>query len=125
VRPCLRGMYEAPFTVDKGRAALAALLSAFESPHHHQRIVAARQEAGNSMIRYQQVVFPLCTEIQLGVIAQFGFKPDGEGIIQFTQHIKLMEREDQEVARLAQLVKNYFIPPMANPPMSGGSLRHQ
>ena len=35
--------------------------------------------------RYQQVVFPLCTEIQLGVIAQFGFKPDGEGIIQFTQ----------------------------------------
>ena len=28
-----------------------ALLSAFESPHHHQRILAARQEAGNSMIR--------------------------------------------------------------------------
>lgn len=34
------------------------------------------------MIRYQQVVFPLCTEIQLSVIAQFGFQPDGEGIIQ-------------------------------------------
>jgi len=117
-------MYEAPFTVDKGRAALAALLSAFESPHHHQRILAAKQEAGNSMIRYQQVVFPLCTEIQLGVIAQFGFQPDGEGIIQFTQHIKLMEREDQEVARLAQLVKNYFIPQMNSPPMTGASLRH-
>ena len=29
-----------------------ALLSAFESPHHHQRILAARQEAGNSMIRF-------------------------------------------------------------------------
>ena len=25
-----------------------------------------------------------------------------------------MEREDQEVARLAQLVKNYFIPPVGN-----------
>ena len=24
-------------------------------------------------------------------------QPDGEGIIQFTQHIKMMEREDQEV----------------------------
>jgi len=116
-------MYESPFTVDKGRAALTALLSAFESPHHSQRIQAAKQEAGNSMIRYQQVVFPLCTEIQLGVIAQFGFQPDGEGIIQFTQHIKLMEREDQEVARLAQLVKNYFIPQMCSPPMSGGPLR--
>ena len=52
--------------------------------------------------RYQQVVFPLCTEIQLEVIAQFGFQPDGEGIIQFTQHIKMMEREDQEVSFHAQ-----------------------
>jgi len=118
-------MYEAPFTIERGRTALAAILSAFESPHHQQRILAAKQEAGNSMIRYQQVVFPLCTEIQLGVIAQFGFQPDGEGIIQFTQHIKLMEREDQEVARLFQLVKNYFIPPLVLPPNSHpGALRN-
>ena len=33
-------------------------------------------------------------------------------LFQFTQHIKIMEKEDQEIARLAQLVKNYFIPPM-------------
>lgn len=111
-------MYAAPFTVERGRAALAAILSAFESPPHAGRILAAKQEAGNSMIRYQQIVFPLCTEVQLGVIAQFGFQPDGEGIIQFTQHIKIMEKEDQEVARLAQLVKNYFIPPLNLPPMS-------
>jgi len=116
-------MYAAPFTIDKGRAALAAILSAFETPPHQGRILAAKQEAGNSMIRYQQVVFPLCTEIQLEVIAQFGFQPDGEGIIQFTQHIKMMEREDQEVARLAHLVKNYFIPQMTLPPMSHGHLR--
>jgi len=116
-------MYAAPFTIDQGRAALAAILSAFESPPHQGRILAAKQEAGNSMIRYQQVVFPLCTEIQLGVIAQFGFQPDGEGIIQFTQHIKMMEREDQEVARLAHLVKNYFIPQMVLPPMSHGHMR--
>ena len=50
------------------------------------RISLAKQEAGNSMIRYQQVVFPLCTEIQLSVIAQFGFQPDGEGIIQVCKH---------------------------------------
>ena len=50
--------------------------------HSAARIHVAKQEAGNSMIRYQQVVFPLCTEIQLSVIAQFGFQPDGEGIIQ-------------------------------------------
>lgn len=111
-------MYAAPFTIERGRAALAAILSAFESPPHQGRILAAKQDAGNSMIRYQQIVFPLCTEIQLGVIAGFGFQPDGEGIIQFTQHIKMMEKEDQEVARLALLVKNYFIPPLNLPPMS-------
>lgn len=109
-------MYSAPFTIERGRAALAAILSAFETPPHQGRIHVAKQEAGNSMIRYQQIVFPLCTEIQLGVIAQFGFQPDGEGIIQFTQHIKIMEKEDQEIARLAQLVKNYFIPPLNLPP---------
>jgi len=116
-------MYAAPFTIKKGRSALAAIFSSFETPPHQARILAAKQEAGNSMIRYQQIVFPLCTEIQLGVIAQFGFQPDGEGIIQFTQHIKMMEKEDQEVARLAHLVKNYFIPPMTLPPMSHGHLR--
>lgn len=110
-------MYEEPFTVDRGRAALASILSAFESPQQSARIAAAKQEAGNSMVRYQQIVFPLCTEIQIGVIAQFGFPADGEGIIQFTQHIKLMEREDSEIARLFQMVKNYLIPPISIPPM--------
>ena len=48
-------MYAAPFTIDKGRAALAAILSAFETPPHQGRILAAKQEAGNSMIRYDIV----------------------------------------------------------------------
>ena len=43
--------------------------------------------------------------LQLGVIAQFGFQPNGEGIIQFNQLIKLLEREDQEVGQI-KLIKN-------------------
>jgi len=39
------------------------------------------------------------------VIAQFGFQPNGEGIIQFNQLIKLLEREDQEVGQI-KLIKN-------------------
>ena len=78
-------MYAAPFTIERGRAALAAILSAFETPPQQGRILAAKQDAGNSMIRYQQIVFPLCTEIQLGVIAGFGFQPDGEGILEENQ----------------------------------------
>ena len=30
-----------------------------------ERLCAAKEEAGNSMIKYQQIVFPLCTEIQV------------------------------------------------------------
>jgi len=111
-------MYEEPFTVEKGRAALTAILSAFDSPHFADRLAEAKDEAGNSMIKYQQIVFPLFTEIQLAVISQYGFQPDGEGVIQFNQHIKLLEREDQEVARLAMLMKNQFIPPLSMPAMN-------
>jgi len=111
-------MHEEPFTVEKGRAALAAILSAFESQQYQGRLSDAKDEAGNSMIKYQQIVFPICTEIQLEVISQFGFPPNGEGVIQFNQHVKLLEREDQEVARLAVLVKNHFIPPLSLPPMN-------
>ena len=49
-------MYAAPFTIEKGRSALAAILSAFETPPHQARILAAKQEAGNSMIRYESKI---------------------------------------------------------------------
>ncbi len=50
--------------------------------------------------------------MQAEVISRYGFSPDGEGVIQFIQHVKMLEREDAEVARLHQLVKAHFIPPM-------------
>jgi len=111
-------MYEEPFTVERGRAALTAILSALENQDANGRLGVAKEEAGNNMIKYHQTVFPICIEIQLAVISQFGFRPDGEGIIQFNQHIKLLEREDPEVARLALLVKNYLIPPLNMPAMN-------
>ncbi len=40
------------------------------------------------------------------MISQFGFQPDGEGVIQFNQHIKLLEHEDQEVGLNTMLVNN-------------------
>ncbi len=42
------------------------------------RLGVAKEEAGNNMIKYHQTVFPICIEIQLAVISQFGFRPDGE-----------------------------------------------
>ena len=49
---------------------------------------------------------------QADVISRYGFPPNGEGVIHFMQHVKLYEREDPEVARLASLVKSYSMPPM-------------
>ena len=46
------------------------------------------------------------------MLARFGFSPDGEGVIQFVQHVKLYAREDPEIDRLNRMVKAHFIPPM-------------
>ncbi len=61
-----------------------------------------------------QVVFPVVTKIQTEVISKYGFSPDGEGVIQFIQHVKLLERQDPEIAHLYSLVKSHFIPPMSH-----------
>ena len=45
---------------------------------------------------------------------RYGFSPDGEGMVQFIQHVKLLEKEDSEVARLHAMVKAHFIPPMTS-----------
>ena len=34
------------------------------------RLSDAKDEAGNSMIKYQQIVFPICTEIQVGGLSK-------------------------------------------------------
>lgn len=49
---------------------------------------------------------------QTEVIAGYGFSRDGEGIVHFTQLVKLYEREDSEIGRLHKLVKAHFIPPL-------------
>ncbi len=100
------------FTILEARAALLDLLSAFQSPQNLPGLEAARAEAGNDMVKQMQLVFPAVTRIQAQVIARYGFSPDGEGVVQFVQHIKQFEREDQEIERLNAMVKAYFIPPM-------------
>ena len=50
---------------------------------------------------------------------RYGFSPDGEGTVQFVQHIKQLEREDPEIERLYTMVKAYFIPPMNSASLNG------
>ena len=55
------------------------------------------------------------------VISKYGFSPDGEGVVQFTQTVKILEKQDPEVARLSQIVRQHLIPPTSGSmPSSGG-----
>ena len=53
------------------------------------------------------------------MISKYGFAPDGEGVIQFTQTVKMLEKQDPEVARLNLLVKQHLLPPTAGAVPSG------
>ena len=42
-------------------------------------------EAGNSMVRQMQIVFPIVARIQSEVISRYGFPCNGPGSVQFIQ----------------------------------------
>ena len=106
-------------TITEARSALVDILSAFQSPANLPGLEAARSEAGNDMVKQMQIVFPAVTRIQAQVISRYGFTPDGEGVVQFIQHIKQLESEDPEIERLHSMVKTHFIPPMHSTNING------
>ncbi len=92
------------------RSALLDLISSLESPTNATRLQEARLEAGESTVRHMQLVFPIVAKIQAEVISRYGFSPDGRGSVAFTEHVKLYARDDEEIARLHAVAKEYFIP---------------
>lgn len=61
--------------------ALQEILSAFTLPDNVTRLDEARDNAGNDMVKYMQLVFPVATQIQMEVLPNYGFQADGEGNI--------------------------------------------
>ncbi|XP_023218398.1 protein C10-like [Centruroides sculpturatus] len=103
------------FNVDKAKAALKDVLSAFSSPENVARLEEAKDNAGNDMLKHMQLVFPVATQIEMDVIQNYGFPGDGEGVIQFAQAIKQLEREHPDIAELNAEVRAHLIPPMVFP----------
>lgn len=60
-------------------AALADVLEAFRSTENATKMSEARDNAGNDMLKMMQIVFPIATQIQMGVIQKYGFSNDGDG----------------------------------------------
>lgn len=73
----------------------------------------ARDKAGNDMLRAMQIVFPVASQIQMEVIEKYGFPADGDGVIRFTQAVKMYERQDPDVAHLNGQLRGILIPPLS------------
>lgn len=59
--------------------ALNDVLDALNKEENATRLDEARESAGNDMLKAMQLVFPLATQIEMGVIDKYGFVGNGEG----------------------------------------------
>lgn len=59
-----------------------------------------------------QLVFPLVMQIQIDVIKNYGFPGNREGLVQFAQLIREIERDDAEIARLRAEIRSIYLPPI-------------
>lgn len=97
-------------TLTAAKAALRDILDAFAVPENAQKLVEAKENSGNEMLKMMQFVFPIVTTIQIEVIKDYGFSEGREGSVQFTQLIRTLEKEDSEIARLHSEIRSYFLP---------------
>jgi hypothetical protein len=103
------------FNAQDAKNALADILDAFVISENAAKLRVARENAGNDMIKVMQTVFPITTQIQMDIISKYGFPSDGDGIIRFTQMVKLLEKQDQDVARLNAELRSIVLPHMSAP----------
>lgn len=102
-----------PLTSELAIIILNRTLDDLQSPENSQKLEDARDNVGNEMLKMMQFLFPVVMQIQMDVIKEFGFTEGREGIIKFAQMLRVLEREDEEVARLHGLIKAYYLPPVS------------
>jgi len=107
-------------TISQAKCALTDAISAMNDANNISLMRDARNKCDNGytfgqhvqmdMIRHMQFIFPIATQILMDVISNYGFAKNGEGVIQFTLAVKDMERVDEDVARLNNELRTYFLP---------------
>ncbi|XP_014250034.1 protein C10 [Cimex lectularius] len=100
------------FTAETARAALNAILESLEMDENALKLNEAKIGAGNDMLKVMQYVFPIVVQVEMDVIKRFGFTDNREGIIQFTQLIVALEKEDDLIADLHSQVRAHYLPPV-------------
>lgn len=101
------------FTSETGRTILIEIIKTVNQPEHSKRLSEAKASAGKEMLAMMQFVFPLVMQIQMDVIKLFGFAGNREGLVQFEQLVRELEREDAELSRLRSQIRAIYLPPIA------------
>ncbi|XP_055386621.1 protein C10 [Condylostylus longicornis] len=101
------------FTNDTAKTILIDIIKTVNQPDNSKKLSEAKASAGKEMILMMQYVFPLVMQIQMEVIKQHGFPGNREGLVQFSQLIREIERENSEIARLRSQIRAIYLPPIA------------
>lgn len=105
--------YLTSFNNESAKQILMDIIRTVNQPENSKKLSEAKASAGKEMILMMQHVFPLVMQLQLEVIKLHGFPGNREGLVQFSQLIREMERDDMEIARLRSQIRAIYLPPIA------------
>ncbi|XP_037068498.1 protein C10-like [Pollicipes pollicipes] len=101
-------------TALQAKEILQDILQTLASEAVSEKITGARNQAGNDMVKYMQLVFPLVAQVQAEVIDKHGFYGEKASIV-FMQLLKNLENQDPELVVLSARVRDYFLPQLGDP----------
>lgn len=101
------------FSPENGKTILIEIIRTVNQPENSKILSEAKASAGKEMLLMMQHVFPLVMRIQMDVIKGHGFSGNREGLVQFSQLIRELERDHEEIARLRNEIRAIYLPPIA------------
>lgn len=104
--------YFSNFTGETGKSILGDIIKTCNQPDNSKRLSEAKALAGKEMINMMHLVFPHVMQIQIDIIKNYGFPANREGLIQFEQLIRELEKDDLEIARLRSQIRAIYLPPI-------------
>lgn len=110
--------YFSNFTSETGKTILGDIIKTCNHPDNSKRLSEAKAAAGKEMLMMMHLVFPQVMQIQMDIIKNYGFPGSREGLIQFEQLIRDLEKEDPEIARLRSQIRAIYLPPITINPVN-------
>lgn len=109
--------YFSNFNIETGKTILGDIIKTCNSPDNSKRLSEAKATAGKEMLQMMHLVFPQVMQIQMDIIKNYGFPGNREGLIQFEQLIRDLEKDDTEIARLRSQIRAIYLPPISVTPL--------